>query len=139
VAAHIERNTPDLRKNAARSESDSPNVLTTVFSMVNSPSSNCRHHHPNRFSCQAPRTYFRLPFAAPLHMARRNLFMEVVMPVVHIYMFPGRTKEQKNELVKRITKDFGDVANVKPESLNILFHDTGKEDWGVRGVLASEQ
>jgi 4-oxalocrotonate tautomerase family enzyme len=54
-------------------------------------------------------------------------------------MYPGRTKEQKNELVKRISKDFADVVNVKPESLNILFHDTGKEDWGVRGALASEQ
>ena len=61
------------------------------------------------------------------------------MPVVHIYMYPGRTKEQKNELVKRISKDFADVVNVKPESLNILFHDTRKEDWGVRGTLASEQ
>ena len=61
------------------------------------------------------------------------------MPVVQIYMYPGRTKEQKNELVKRITKDFEDVANIKPESLNILLHDTAKEDWGVRGSLASEQ
>ena len=60
------------------------------------------------------------------------------MPVVHIYMFPGKTKEQKNQLVKRISKDFEDVANIKPESLNILFHDVAKEDWGVRGVLASE-
>ena len=54
--------------------------------------------------------------------------MEVYMPVVQIYMFPGRTKEQKNELVKRISKDFEEVANIKPESLNILFHDTAKED-----------
>ena len=61
------------------------------------------------------------------------------MPVVHIYMFPGRIKEQKHELVKRISKDFAEVANIKPESLNILFHDTAKEDWGVRGLLASEQ
>ena len=61
------------------------------------------------------------------------------MPVVQIYMFPGKTKQQKNELVKRITKDFADVVNVKPESLNILFHDIAKEDWGVRGTLASEQ
>jgi len=65
--------------------------------------------------------------------------MEVSMPVVHIYMYPGKTKEQKNELVKRISKDFAEVANIKPESLNILFHDTSKEDWGVRGSLASEQ
>ena len=61
------------------------------------------------------------------------------MPVVHIYMYSGRTKEQKNELVKRISKDFEDVVNVKSESLNILFHDTDKEDWGIRGALASDQ
>lgn len=61
------------------------------------------------------------------------------MPIVHIYMYPGKTKEQKNELVKRISKDFADVVNIKSESLNILFHDTAKEDWGTRGSLASEQ
>ena len=61
------------------------------------------------------------------------------MPVVHIYMFPGKTKQQKNQLVKRISKDFEEVAGTKPESLYILFHDTDKENWGVRGALASEQ
>jgi 4-oxalocrotonate tautomerase len=60
------------------------------------------------------------------------------MPVVHIYMYKGRTKEQKSELVKRLSRDFEEVANVKPESLNILFHDIDKEDWGIRGALASE-
>lgn len=78
-------------------------------------------------------------FAVLLHMRKAAIFKEAYMPVVHIYMFPGRTKEQKNELVKRISKDFQDVANVKPEALNILFHDTAKEDWGIRGTLASEQ
>ncbi|MBM4262737.1 MAG: 4-oxalocrotonate tautomerase [Deltaproteobacteria bacterium] len=61
------------------------------------------------------------------------------MPVVHIYMYKGRDKEQKNELVKRISKDFLEVANVKPESLNILFHDMEKEAWGIAGSLASEK
>jgi 4-oxalocrotonate tautomerase len=61
------------------------------------------------------------------------------MPVVHIYMYAGRTKEQKNELVKRISKDFEEVVNVKSESLNILFHNTDKENWGIRGALASDQ
>lgn len=59
------------------------------------------------------------------------------MPVVHIYMYAGRTREQKNELVRRISKDFEEVVNVKPESLNILFHDMDKSDWGIRGTLAS--
>jgi 4-oxalocrotonate tautomerase len=61
------------------------------------------------------------------------------MPVVHIYMYAGRNKKQKSELVKRISKDFEDVVNIKSESLNILFHDMAKEDWGIRGSLASEQ
>jgi 4-oxalocrotonate tautomerase len=64
--------------------------------------------------------------------------MEVAMPVVQIYMYAGRTKEQKNELVKRISKDFEEVVNVKSDSLNILFHDMDKEDWGIRGALASD-
>jgi 4-oxalocrotonate tautomerase len=60
------------------------------------------------------------------------------MPVVQIYMYKGRTKEQKSELVKRISKDFEEVAGVKPESLNILFHDMAREDWGIRGSLAAD-
>jgi len=63
---------------------------------------------------------------------------EVAMPVVHIYMYAGRTKEQKNEMVRRISRDFEEVLSVKPESLNILFHDMDKSDWGIRGALASE-
>ncbi|HEY7320274.1 MAG TPA: 2-hydroxymuconate tautomerase family protein [Candidatus Binatia bacterium] len=60
------------------------------------------------------------------------------MPVVHIHMYKGRTKEQKKELVRRITEDFEQVVNVKPESLHILFQDIDKEDWGTRGKLASD-
>ena len=60
------------------------------------------------------------------------------MPVVQIYMYKGRTKEVKKELVRRITKDFEEVAKVPPEALHILFHDVDKEDWGTRGTLASD-
>ncbi len=60
------------------------------------------------------------------------------MPVVQIYMYAGRTKEQKNQMVHRISKDFEEVFGVKSESLNILFHDMDKSDWGIRGALASE-
>jgi len=60
------------------------------------------------------------------------------MPVVHIYLYAGRSQEQKSEMVRRISKDFEEVLNVKPESLNVLFHDMEKSNWGVRGMLASE-
>jgi 4-oxalocrotonate tautomerase family enzyme len=34
------------------------------------------------------------------------------MPVVQIYMYSGRSKEQKKELVKRISRDFEEVVGV---------------------------
>ena len=60
------------------------------------------------------------------------------MPVVQVYLYKGRSKEVKKELVKRISNDFQEVANISPESLHILFHDMEKDDWGTRGTLASE-
>lgn len=60
------------------------------------------------------------------------------MPVVQIYLYKGKSREIKKELVRRITQDFQEVAQIAPESLHILFHDMEKEDWGTRGALASE-
>jgi 4-oxalocrotonate tautomerase len=60
------------------------------------------------------------------------------MPVVQIYMYKGRSKAQKKLLVERITRDFEEAVNVKPDSLHILFHDVEKQDWGTRGTLASD-
>jgi len=71
-------------------------------------------------------------------MDEANCCEEIKMPVVHIYMYAGRSEEQKTEMVRRISKDFEEVLNVKPESLNVLFHDMEKSNWGTRGVLASE-
>jgi len=80
-----------------------------------------------------------LPFHAVFHIAE-DIFKsrEVAMPVVHIYMYAGRSKEQKSEMVRRIAKDFEEVLSIKPESINVLFHDVEKSDWGIRGALASE-
>jgi len=71
-------------------------------------------------------------------MDEANCCEEIKIPVVHIYMYAGRSQEQKSEMVRRISKDFEEVLNVKPESLNVLFHDMEKSNWGTRGVLASE-
>jgi 4-oxalocrotonate tautomerase len=68
---------------------------------------------------------------------RKNL-KEANMPVVQVYLYKGRSKEVKKELVRRISKDFQEVANIAPESLHVLFHDMEKDDWGTKGTLASE-
>jgi 4-oxalocrotonate tautomerase len=59
------------------------------------------------------------------------------MPVVTVQMWAGRTDEQKEKLIKSITKAFGDIG-VKPESLHIIIHDIPKTNWGTRGEQASK-
>jgi 4-oxalocrotonate tautomerase len=59
------------------------------------------------------------------------------MPVVTVQMWAGRTDEQKEKLIKSITKAFEDIG-VKPESLHIIIHDIPKTNWGTRGEQASK-
>ena len=59
------------------------------------------------------------------------------MPVVIIEMWEGRTEEQKEKLIKGITKAFEEIG-VPPEALNIIIHDVPKTNWGLRGEQASK-
>ena len=59
------------------------------------------------------------------------------MPVVIIEMWEGRTGEQKEKLIKGITKAFEEIG-VPPEALNIIIHDVPKTNWGLRGEQASK-
>jgi 4-oxalocrotonate tautomerase len=61
------------------------------------------------------------------------------MPIIKIEMFPGRTKEQKRELSRRLTDAFIDVAGGKPEGVHILFTDVPKDEWSVGGELCSDR
>jgi 4-oxalocrotonate tautomerase len=53
------------------------------------------------------------------------------MPVVVVKWLEGRSKEQKQELVKGLTELFVKVAGVKPEDLNIIIEDVSKKNWAV--------
>ena len=59
------------------------------------------------------------------------------MPVVIVEWWEGRTVEQKEKLIKGITKAFGEVG-VKPDRLNIIIHDVPKTNWGRQGEQASK-
>lgn len=64
--------------------------------------------------------------------------MEVrAMPVVIIEMWAGRTEEQKERLIKGVTRAFEEIG-VKAEHLNIIIHDIPKTNWGMRGEQASK-
>lgn len=59
------------------------------------------------------------------------------MPVVTVEMWEGRTEEQKERLIKGITRAFEKIG-VSPEWLTIIIHDIPKSNWGMRGEQASK-
>ena len=60
------------------------------------------------------------------------------MPIVHIYMFEGRTDDQKSEMVKGVTKAISSAAGIPDSSTTIVLHDTKRSDWAQGGVVASD-
>jgi 4-oxalocrotonate tautomerase len=59
------------------------------------------------------------------------------MPVVIVEMWEGRTEEQKEKLIKGITRAFEEIG-VKPEWLHIIIHDVPRSNWGTRGEQSSK-
>jgi len=59
------------------------------------------------------------------------------VPVVVVEMWEGRTEEQKEKLIKGITRAFEEIG-VKPEVLNIIIHEIPRTNWCIRGEQASK-
>lgn len=60
------------------------------------------------------------------------------MPVVHVYMFEGRTLEQKRKIVAGITQAMVEGAGTEAKEIHVILHDTSVADWGNGGVLYAE-
>jgi phenylpyruvate tautomerase PptA (4-oxalocrotonate tautomerase family) len=52
-------------------------------------------------------------------------------------MWEGRTPEDKEKLIKGITRAFEEIG-VKSEWLHIIMHDIPRTNWGNRGQQASK-
>jgi 4-oxalocrotonate tautomerase len=61
------------------------------------------------------------------------------MPIIHVHLFEGRTLDQKRKLVSAMTDAVVKSLDAKPESVQILLHDTSKSDVSVAGVLVSDK
>ncbi|MEM2137304.1 MAG: 2-hydroxymuconate tautomerase family protein [Candidatus Methanomethylicia archaeon] len=59
------------------------------------------------------------------------------MPVVHVYMWAGRTQEVKEKIIKGITEAFVNVG-VPAEAVTVILHDIDKSNWGMAGKPASK-
>lgn len=57
------------------------------------------------------------------------------MPFIRIDMFPGRSIEQKRELAEVLTREVARIANCRPETINFIFTDVERENWGRNGNL----
>ncbi len=61
------------------------------------------------------------------------------MPVMQVYMFEGRTLEQKRTLVANLTDAVVKSLGVKPETVRIHLFEKKKEDMAVAGMLAIDE
>jgi 4-oxalocrotonate tautomerase len=62
-----------------------------------------------------------------------------IVPVITVQQIAGRSKQQKSELMEKITKAFVDVYDVPAGGVMIIFQDLQDEDWGRNGVLHSDR
>lgn len=51
------------------------------------------------------------------------------MPHVVIKMYPGRTTEQKEQLVEKVTRAVMESVNVEEKSVSISIEEVRREDW----------
>ena len=60
---------------------------------------------------------------------------DVAMPLVHIEWFPGRTVDQKREVIEVLTSDLSRIGNCLPETITVIFTEVSRENWGRNGRL----
>lgn len=60
------------------------------------------------------------------------------MPIVHVYVWTGFSKEAKKRVIAGITKVFTEIG-VPTEAVEIIIHEVPKENWGIGGEQASEK
>jgi len=62
------------------------------------------------------------------------------MPLAQIYMAPGRTDEQKAQLIERVTQAFTETVGVPSDSVWITIQEVPRTQWGVAGqTLAAKK
>jgi 4-oxalocrotonate tautomerase len=61
------------------------------------------------------------------------------MPYVNIYLFEGRSVEQKKEMADKITNVISEVGKVPKELVHILFIDLPKTNIAKGGIIQSDK
>jgi 4-oxalocrotonate tautomerase len=59
------------------------------------------------------------------------------MPIVEIKMWPGRSREQKQQLVKKLTETVVEVLGASPNSVRVLIFEVPQEHWAIGGKTSA--
>ncbi|WP_233888013.1 4-oxalocrotonate tautomerase [Paraburkholderia flagellata] len=57
------------------------------------------------------------------------------MPTFHVYLFEGRSIEEKRAFVDAVTRTTCESLGVEPNSVNIVIDEVKRENWGTAGKL----
>ena len=60
-------------------------------------------------------------------------YFKLVMPLITVSMYPGRSQEQKDEYAKAITKSAVEILKTKEAHVIVVFEDNPKENWFLAG------
>lgn len=61
------------------------------------------------------------------------------MPLLQVSIIEGRTPEQKEMLIKRLTDTVTETLSVKPESVRITIQEMPKAHWGIAGQSVAKR
>ncbi|HJT49668.1 MAG TPA: tautomerase family protein [Nitrososphaeraceae archaeon] len=55
------------------------------------------------------------------------------MPLISVSMYPGRTREQKEEFAKAITNAAVQILKTKAEHVIVVYEENPQENWFISG------
>jgi 4-oxalocrotonate tautomerase len=61
---------------------------------------------------------------------------ELIMPIITIQQFPGRTPQQKQALAERITHAVREVYGPTAQAVQVMIQEIQPDDWFAEGVAA---
>jgi len=64
--------------------------------------------------------------------------MAITMPIVHVYMWSGLSREAKEKIIKGITKVFEELG-IPGHAVEVVIIEVPKENWGVGGEQVSKK
>jgi len=61
------------------------------------------------------------------------------MPIVQIHLLEGRSKEQKENLVRELTNVICQTVDVEPEQARIILSEMHRDNYSIAGTLISNK